>query len=81
MVVPMGWLLYAAVLVLFASWAAVHLALSWTLAVGKWWRGLVALFLFPLAPWWGQALGHSRLATAWVLLFAGYVVALLAGLL
>lgn len=81
MVQPMGWLLYAAILVLFAGWAAVHVSLCWTLAVHQWWRGAVSLVVFPLAPWWGQALGHNRLASAWVLLLAAYAVALVAGFL
>lgn len=70
---------YAAILVLFALWAALHVALCWAIAQVKPTQALVALVLPPLAPIWGQR--FPRLASAWVATFVAYGLALVAGFL
>jgi hypothetical protein len=66
-----------AVLVSFAAFVTVHVALSGRLAMHAHprWRGLVALVLPPFAPIWGFREGMTKLSYAWVIVLMVYVAA------
>ena len=67
----------AVLVVAFATLLTVHVALAFGLArQPPRWRGLVALVVAPLAPWWGW---HARLrarAIVWLAAAFAYAVAL-----
>jgi hypothetical protein len=69
--------LFLVLVVAFAALLTAHL----TLAVGlvrraPRWRGLVALLVAPLAPWWGWQ-AHMRVrGTLWIAAAAAYATAL-----
>ncbi|HLK40846.1 MAG TPA: hypothetical protein VKU41_29030 [Polyangiaceae bacterium] len=69
-----GVVLFAALLTL----ALAHLALAVGLVRrGAWGRGLLALALPPLAPWWGWQAGMRRRSAAWGVALAVYVLGVL----
>ena len=43
---------------------------------GPRWRAVVALFLPPLAPYWGWQLGMTRRTYTWIAALAAYTIAL-----
>jgi len=64
------------VIVAFAAFVTVHVALSFRLAMRHpRWRGLVALLLPPFAPIWGFREGLTRHGWAWVIVLGLYVLA------
>jgi hypothetical protein len=64
----------------FAAFVTVHVWLAARLAIhGKpRLRGLIALFVPPLAPLWGYRQGFRRGAALWLATLVTYVIALLA---
>ncbi|UQA63618.1 hypothetical protein E8A73_011235 [Polyangium aurulentum] len=69
-----------ALLLAFAAFVTVHVALSGRLAMRQpRWRGLVALVLPPFAPIWGFREGMTKHGWAWVIVLGLYVVARFAG--
>jgi hypothetical protein len=59
----------------FALLATLHLLTVTRLArTGPWWRGLVALFVPPLAPYWAIKGGHRVLGIAWLIMLAAWAV-------
>jgi hypothetical protein len=70
----MGWVLYVFVVLFFAAWVTVHVALSWTLWAKNRTRAVAGFFLFPLAPYFAHGCGIHALPVAWVGLFLGYAV-------
>jgi len=67
---------FAALVVAFALLVTLHVALAARLAMREpRWRGLVALFVPPLAPYWGMEAGMKRMATLWIVALSIYVVA------
>lgn len=71
--------LYAIILLLFASFATLHLLLCWRLRVLSPWRAMAAFFVLPLAPYWGSRQTLKKLSTAWWICLGMYALALLAG--
>ncbi len=69
-----------ALVVAFAAFVTLHVALSGRLALRAHprWRGLVALVLPPFAPIWGFREGMRKLSWAWVGALVLYVVARIA---
>ena len=62
-------------LVAFAAFVTAHVALVAGLVMRKpWWRGMVALPVAPLAPYWGARAGMHKRSVAWVVCAALYVV-------
>jgi hypothetical protein len=54
----------------FALWLTLHLIVAAKLAWKRpWWRGLLALVLPPLAPYWAIRSGPRVLGGAWVVAF------------
>jgi hypothetical protein len=65
----------------FAILCTVHLAIAIGLALHKpRWKGLLALLVFPLAPYWGHEIRMRLRVTLWVGAFFLYVLALVAAL-
>lgn len=65
----------------FAILCTVHLAIAIGLALQKpRWRGLLALVVFPLAPYWGHEVRMRLRVLLWVSAFFLYVLALVAAL-
>ena len=65
----------------FAILCTVHLAIAIGLLLHKpRWRGLLALLVFPLAPYWGHELHMRFRVLVWVCAFFLYVLALMAAL-
>ncbi len=63
----------------FALLVTMHAAIAVRLLLREpRWRGLVALVLPPLAPYWGFEAGMKRMATLWVVALSLYVVARIA---
>jgi hypothetical protein len=71
--------LYAIILLLFASFATLHLILCWRLRAFSIWRTWTAFFVFFLAPYWGRKFLLKKLSTAWWISLGLYLIALLAG--
>lgn len=73
-------IIMAAVLVPFAAFVTVHVALAGrlTLRMHPRWRGLVALLLPPFAPIWGFREGMRKLSWAWLIVLGVYVLARIA---
>jgi hypothetical protein len=70
---------FGALVLAFALLVTTHLALAARLLARRpRWRGVAALVLPPLAPYWGAEAGMSRLALLWVLSLCVYVVARIA---
>ncbi len=69
--------LYAFILVLFASWMTVHVALCAHLARQRWWKGGVALLVPPLAPWWART--ERGWVIGWLSCAVAYAVGVTAG--
>jgi ABC-type uncharacterized transport system permease subunit len=70
---------FAALVTAFALLVTMHVALAVRLLLREpRWRGLVALILPPLAPYWGMEAGMKRMATLWVVALSIYVVARIA---
>src|SRR5689334_5721121 len=61
----MGLLLYAGLVLLFASWATTHLLLCLRLATLSWKEALLGLVVFPMAGYYGQERRLSKLTTVW----------------
>ena len=61
----------------FAVFVTIHVALAGLLFFSHHprWKGLVALVVPPLAPVWGFRAGRNRLAMAWLVVLALYVIA------
>ena len=59
----------------FFLWSLTHLALALRLTAKArpWYRGLVALVVVPLVPYWTYREGWRRSASLWVALLASYV--------
>ncbi len=74
------WVVVIALIVTFAGFVTTHVALSALLLLSHKprWRGLVALVLPPLAPFWGYIAGRRKLVVLWVALLAGYTIARIA---
>jgi hypothetical protein len=71
--------LFAALILAFALLVTMHLALAFRLVLRRpRWRGVVALVLPPLAPYWGAEAGMARMALVWVVALCIYVVARIA---
>jgi hypothetical protein len=75
----MDLLVYGTILTLFAVWMTVHVLLCVRLAGVEWWRGIVGLFVFPLAPIWAQSRKIKRLPAVWLALAFLYALALIVG--
>lgn len=72
----MDLVVFIALIAAFALLVTVHLALATRLVLREpRWRGLVALLVPPLAPYWGMEAGMKKLATLWVVALSIYVVA------
>ncbi|AUX47392.1 hypothetical protein SOCE26_089120 [Sorangium cellulosum] len=69
----------ATLVLAFATWVTVHVALAARLILrsGPRWRGVVALVVPPLAPIYGFRQGWRRLSTLWIVCLILYVLALL----
>jgi hypothetical protein len=69
----------ATLVLAFATWVTVHVALAGRLALRSRprWRGLLALIVPPLAPMYGFRDGYRRSSTVWLVALVVYVVALL----
>jgi hypothetical protein len=69
----------ATLILAFATWVTVHVALAARLARIREarWRGLAALVVPPLAPIYGFREGWRRSSTLWLVAVTVYVVALL----
>jgi hypothetical protein len=52
--------------VALAVFVGAHLVLCVSLVRSKWWRGLLALFVAPLAPFWGWSLGMRARTWVWL---------------
>ncbi len=76
----LGFIVYALVLLFFASWCTAHALLFVRLLRLRPRLALVGLLAAPLAPYFGYELGLRRLSLAWVVCATGYVVTLLLGL-
>ena len=72
----LGLLLYATVLVLFASWATAHVLLCFQLASPLGARALFGLFFPPLAPYYANRMGFRKLGLWWTGSLAAYLLAL-----
>jgi hypothetical protein len=71
----------ATLLVAFGLLVTTHLALAVALLLrSPWWRGLVALLVPPLAPYWSYESGLKIGAALWLLALFLYAVALIAAL-
>jgi hypothetical protein len=67
-----------ALLGLVSVTVGLHLVAHVTLVIGllrrePWWRGLVALFVPPLAPYWGYEARLRKRVTLWVVSLALYL--------
>jgi len=69
--------LWVALLVAFAAFCAVHVGLALRLVTRPpRLRGLLALGVLPLAPYWGWQQGFRRSAVAWVVALLVYAMLL-----
>jgi hypothetical protein len=60
----------------FATLLTVHIALAVGLTLNHpRWRGPLALFVPPLAPYWGMEAGMKRRAALWVIAVSAYALA------
>jgi len=77
----MTYALPIALLVAFATFVTVHVALVAKLVreVRPWWPAVAALVVPPLAPLLAQRAHHPRWALAWLIALAAYVAMLSAG--
>ncbi len=65
----------AALVLAFAVLVTAHVTLVVGLATRQpWWRAPVALFVAPLAPYWGYQAGLRRRAITWAAAAVGYAV-------
>ncbi len=70
---------FVALVTAFALLVTLHVALVFRLVLRHpRWRGLVALVLPPLAPYWGMEAGMKRMAALWIVALSVYVVARIA---
>jgi hypothetical protein len=70
---------YATLIIAFALLLTMHAALVVRLLMREpRWRGLVALVLPPLAPYWGMEAGMKRMAIVWIVALSFYIVARIA---
>ena len=75
----MDLVVFGALIVAFAVLVTVHLALAARLLFHHpRWRGLVALVLPPLAPYWGMEAGMKKSAAIWIVALTVYVIARIA---
>jgi hypothetical protein len=70
-----------ALLALLCVAVGLHLVAHVTLVIGlmrrkPWWRGLVALVVPPLAPFWGYEAGLTGRVTLWVVTLVVYLATL-----
>ncbi|MEM9692408.1 MAG: hypothetical protein AAGA56_07675 [Myxococcota bacterium] len=71
--------LAVALLASFAGWLLIHVVLAVRLMRrAPHWRGVVALFLPPLAPWWAAKARWSGAVYAWLGALLLYVTILIA---
>lgn len=75
----MGLLIYACLLLLFATWVTTHVLLCLRLATSSWKEAILGLVLFPLAGYYGQERRHKKLTSVWVVTLTIYLVVLLIG--
>lgn len=73
-------------LALISGAVGLHLVAHVTLVIGllrraPWWRGLIALFVPPLAPYWGYEEKLRGRVTLWVASLAVYVASVTAAAL
>lgn len=69
----------AALILAFAVWVTVHVALAIGLVRrSPRWRGPLALVCPPLAPYWGMETGMKRRSGVWLLALCVYIVARIA---
>jgi hypothetical protein len=67
--------LVIALVVAFATLVTAHLSLAARLArTPPWWRALVALFVPPLAPYWGLREGLRIRSAIWIAAAVAYAV-------
>jgi len=67
------------IVVSFGAFVTTHVALSAGLATrAPWWRGLVALIVLPLAPFWGFREKLRARTVAWLVAATVYVAARIA---
>jgi hypothetical protein len=59
----------------FVMSVAIHVAIVIGLARRKWWRGLVALVVPPLAPWWAWGARMRVRTWAWGVAVLVYAIA------
>lgn len=65
-----------ALVVSFAALVTTHVALAFGLTLARpRWRGPVAFFVPPLAPYWGMEAGMKRRAAIWVTALVVYALA------
>lgn len=67
----------ATLVLAFATWVTVHVALAARLVLRSQprWRGLLALVVPPLAPMYGFRQGWRRMSTLWLVFLIVYVLA------
>ncbi|WP_438016117.1 hypothetical protein WMF18_35525 [Sorangium sp. So ce315] len=67
----------ATLILAFATWVTVHVALAARLVLRSRprWRGLLALVVPPLAPMYGFRQGWRRMSTLWLVFLIVYVLA------
>lgn len=73
-------------LALISVAVGLHVVAHVTLVIGllrrePWWRGLVALVVTPLAPYWGYEAKLTGRVTLWIGTFAVYLASVTAGAL
>lgn len=69
-----------AIIVSFATLVTAHVALAAGLVARKpWWRGLLALVVVPLAPYWGAREKMRARVVVWAVALVGYTAALVIG--
>jgi hypothetical protein len=78
----LGQLVDLALLALICVTVGLHLVAHVTLVVGllrrpPWWRGLVALVVPPLAPFWGYEAQLRRRVTLWLVTLVVYLTAVI----
>lgn len=75
----MDYVLYAFIVLMFATWCTVHLVLCIELAKRDWRRAMGGLVAFPLAPYFGYNLQIKKLPALWIVSAFLYGFALIFG--
>ncbi len=75
----MDWLVVATLVGSFAALVTAHVALAFGLVFERpRWRAVVALLVFPLAPYWGLQAGMRTRGLLWIGAGVVYTIALVA---